>query len=402
MGPRSFSITNCSNASEVLVHFSRYHFPGDFYPETPLFDAWCTSPMLPYYIATSVKSVNASGRGSEPRVIVVEKCDIVKDNRTAEPFAPFAVSEVCSRRKLSCSQDLELQKCIALFEAQNMTDEVDFWWESCVNRTQTSHGSKEVFCRVLSAFAERCMRLFPALFEAQNMTDEVDFWWESCVNRTQTSHGSKEVFCRVLSAFAERCMRLFPATPVPFRSVTVCSTQFLSPLSLFTFRHGFFISDADCGYKREYKLLTSACQPTCDQPSADKFCPYPPIAGCVCLKGTLLHNGDCVPEARCKDVAGCMGDGPTPYQVLIVHIYPPCLLFTSFSCSKEGESWLSADCLQKFTCGSNGSVTNVSNSCSLSGSCVINVAGQHVCECNAKFYGNGCKKLFAFTSSVFV
>jgi Trypsin Inhibitor like cysteine rich domain len=37
----------------------------------------------------------------------------------------------------------------------------------------------------------------------------------------------------------------------------------------------------------------SACQPTCDNPTADLFCPHPNSEGCVCPEGQILFEGHC-------------------------------------------------------------------------------------------------------------
>lgn len=47
-----------------------------------------------------------------------------------------------------------------------------------------------------------------------------------------------------------------------------------------------------------------ACQPTCDNPSATSYCPWPDTEKCVCPDGKILFNGHCVSCCGCIDSSG--------------------------------------------------------------------------------------------------
>ena len=57
---------------------------------------------------------------------------------------------------------------------------------------------------------------------------------------------------------------------------------------------------------------TTACQPTCNDPTADQTCDLPPAYDtCVCKSGYILFNGHCIRQKDC----GCVDRDGTPRQV---------------------------------------------------------------------------------------
>ena len=59
------------------------------------------------------------------------------------------------------------------------------------------------------------------------------------------------------------------------------------------------------GSNMVYKHLTSACIPSCLNPTADKACGLPNTESCTCDTGLLLWKGKCVKPEEC----GCYHSG---------------------------------------------------------------------------------------------
>ena len=59
-----------------------------------------------------------------------------------------------------------------------------------------------------------------------------------------------------------------------------------------------------CPVNSHYEFNGSACQPTCEDPSAHLTCDYPDTEVCVCNDGMILRDGTCVYRSQC----GCKDD----------------------------------------------------------------------------------------------
>ena len=82
----------------------------------------------------------------------------------------------------------------------------------------------------------------------------------------------------------------------------------------------------------QYKHCGNVCQATCDNRLAPSTCKKPCQEGWECKDGFLLSDYKCVPSDQC----GCLYKGKT---------------------YKQGQSFLSSDCQQMFTCSENGMVS---------------------------------------------
>ena len=69
-----------------------------------------------------------------------------------------------------------------------------------------------------------------------------------------------------------------------------------------------------------YACVTSGCQPTCDNPTADESCTLPNTSSCVCPSGQLLLDGVCTPvcPSGCADENGIVHEvGVWVYYLLL-------------------------------------------------------------------------------------
>ncbi|XP_041474677.1 uncharacterized protein LOC121423414 isoform X3 [Lytechinus variegatus] len=70
-----------------------------------------------------------------------------------------------------------------------------------------------------------------------------------------------------------------------------------------------------CGPNMMYEEMASACQPTCQNQTPQTDCNQPPIDGCVCMTGYILHNELCITKATCNIILSGSSGQPAPGPV---------------------------------------------------------------------------------------
>ncbi|KAL4608607.1 alpha-tectorin [Arapaima gigas] len=154
----------------------------------------------------------------------------------------------------------------------------------------------------------------------------------SCVYDMCSNRDNITTLCQAIQAYALACQAL-GVTIRSWRSWSFCALT--------------------CPRFSHYQICTSACPASCSDLTSHLYCTHPCTEGCQCDEGYVLSGSHCVRKEDC----GCERDG----------LYY--LRNESFWAADDGGGEGGGDCSQRCTCGPEGEISCVNDSCAEGDTC---------------------------------
>ncbi|XP_077772904.1 zonadhesin [Podarcis muralis] len=183
----------------------------------------------------------------------------------------------------------------------------------------------------------QCRDILGPKYQPCHATIDPQPFFQNCLYDMCEYQGMASVLCDNIQSYVEAC-KSQGVDNISWRNSTFC------PLP--------------CPAHSHYTECSSPCPATCSNLYAPASCQRPTtcVEGCACDRGYVLSDDSCVLMRDC----GCLSTQNEYYN--------------------PGETWVTANCLERCTCVGNGKITCQSFRCLDGSVCALSTAGLHYCR----------------------